>query len=220
MARADAGVVTSQGKSAFVGYDPVWRFRPSSRNACAFEARPDREPGDFRPQSIGSSGLPTPSVRITFRPGQPVRRGDPRLLETLGRPSRRNGMEVNPYLEKTVIDCSDPRTLAMFHAGLLGMQLNGGGHDWVAVGSAPGRELVLQSSLRLGAAGLARHPAPSNFTLTSGLTTPMPSRQRSWHAVVTGYPPNGRRVSGSLATRWGTRSAWSSVLQAKIEGAC
>ena len=35
-----------------------------------------------------------------------MRRGDPRLLETLGRPSRRNGMEVNPYLEKTVIDCS------------------------------------------------------------------------------------------------------------------
>ena len=109
----------------------------------------------------------------------------------------------------------------MLHAGLLGMQLNEGGHDRVAVGSAPGRELALQSSLRLGAASLARHRAhPSNFTLTSGLTTPMPSRQRSWHTVVTGYPPNGRRVSGSLATRWGTRSAWSSVLQAKIERAC
>ena len=37
MARADAGVVISQGKSAFMGYDPVWRFRPSSRNACAFK---------------------------------------------------------------------------------------------------------------------------------------------------------------------------------------
>ena len=53
----------------------------------------------------------------------------------------------------------------MLHAGLLGMQLNEGGHDRVAVGSAPGRELALQSSLRLGAASLARHLAPQQLHL-------------------------------------------------------
>jgi catechol 2,3-dioxygenase-like lactoylglutathione lyase family enzyme len=53
--------------------------------------------------------------------------------------------EVKPYLEKTVIDCPDPRTLAMFYAGLLGMQLNEDSDGWVVIGSAPGRrELAFQ----------------------------------------------------------------------------
>lgn len=48
-------------------------------------------------------------------------------------------------LEKTVLDCPDPRTLAAFYADLLGMQVNEDSDDWVVIGSAPGRrELAFQ----------------------------------------------------------------------------
>jgi hypothetical protein len=42
------------------------------------------------------------------------------------------------WLEKTVIDCPDPRALATFYAELLGMRVNQDGDDWVIIGRAPG----------------------------------------------------------------------------------
>jgi catechol 2,3-dioxygenase-like lactoylglutathione lyase family enzyme len=48
-------------------------------------------------------------------------------------------------LEKTVIDCSDPRALAAFYAQVLGMQVLEDGADWVVIGRAPGwREVAFQ----------------------------------------------------------------------------
>ena len=42
-------------------------------------------------------------------------------------------------LEKTVIDCPDPRALAEFYCRVLGMRINEDVGDWVVIGSAPGR---------------------------------------------------------------------------------
>jgi catechol 2,3-dioxygenase-like lactoylglutathione lyase family enzyme len=48
-------------------------------------------------------------------------------------------------LEKTVVDCPDPRALAAFYAGLLGMRVNEDGDDWVVIGPRPGdRHLAFQ----------------------------------------------------------------------------
>jgi catechol 2,3-dioxygenase-like lactoylglutathione lyase family enzyme len=48
-------------------------------------------------------------------------------------------------LEKTVIDCPEPRALAAFYAAVLGMRVNEDGDDWVVIGRVPGaRELAFQ----------------------------------------------------------------------------
>ena len=48
-------------------------------------------------------------------------------------------------LEKTVIDCPDPRALAAFYAAVLGMGLLEDNPDWVVIGRAAGmRELAFQ----------------------------------------------------------------------------
>lgn len=48
-------------------------------------------------------------------------------------------------LEKTVIDCPDPRELAAFYAAALGMRVNEDLGDWVVIGVAPGdRQLAFQ----------------------------------------------------------------------------
>lgn len=48
-------------------------------------------------------------------------------------------------LEKTVLDCPDPRTLASFYASILGMRINEDTEDWVVIGSEPGaRQLAFQ----------------------------------------------------------------------------
>jgi catechol 2,3-dioxygenase-like lactoylglutathione lyase family enzyme len=48
-------------------------------------------------------------------------------------------------LEKTVLDCPDPRALAAFYADVLGMQVNEDSDDWVVIGDAPGaRQLAFQ----------------------------------------------------------------------------
>lgn len=48
-------------------------------------------------------------------------------------------------LEKTVLDCPDPRALAAFYAAMLGMRINEASEDWVVIGSEPGaRQLAFQ----------------------------------------------------------------------------
>jgi catechol 2,3-dioxygenase-like lactoylglutathione lyase family enzyme len=48
-------------------------------------------------------------------------------------------------LEKTVIDCPDPRSLAQFYCQVLGMRVNEDTGGWVVIGSAPGlRQLAFQ----------------------------------------------------------------------------
>lgn len=50
-------------------------------------------------------------------------------------------------LEKTVLDCPDPRALAGFYAAILGMRINEDTEDWVVIGSEPGkRQLAFQRS--------------------------------------------------------------------------
>ena len=48
-------------------------------------------------------------------------------------------------LEKTVLDCPDPRALATFYAAILGMRINEDSDDWVVIGSEPNaRQLAFQ----------------------------------------------------------------------------
>ena len=48
-------------------------------------------------------------------------------------------------LEKTVIDCPDPRELAAFYCQVLGMRVNEDDADWVVIGEEPGlRRLAFQ----------------------------------------------------------------------------
>jgi catechol 2,3-dioxygenase-like lactoylglutathione lyase family enzyme len=48
-------------------------------------------------------------------------------------------------LEKTVLDCPDPRALAAFYAEVLGMRVNEDSEDWVVIGLEPGaRQLAFQ----------------------------------------------------------------------------
>lgn len=48
-------------------------------------------------------------------------------------------------LEKTVLDCPDPRALAAFYAELLGMRVNEDSENWVVIGTGPGaRQLAFQ----------------------------------------------------------------------------
>jgi catechol 2,3-dioxygenase-like lactoylglutathione lyase family enzyme len=48
-------------------------------------------------------------------------------------------------LEKTVIDCPDPRALAEFYCQVLGMSVNEDDGDWVVIGLEPGlRQLAFQ----------------------------------------------------------------------------
>jgi len=48
-------------------------------------------------------------------------------------------------LEKTVIDCPDPRSLAGFYCQVLGMRVNEDTDGWVVIGSGPGlRQLAFQ----------------------------------------------------------------------------
>ncbi len=49
------------------------------------------------------------------------------------------------HLEKTVLDCPDPRALATFYGAILGMRINEDLGDWVVIGSRPGaRQLAFQ----------------------------------------------------------------------------
>jgi catechol 2,3-dioxygenase-like lactoylglutathione lyase family enzyme len=48
-------------------------------------------------------------------------------------------------LEKTVVDCPDPRALAAFYAEVLGMRVTQDDGDWVVIGLGPGdRHLAFQ----------------------------------------------------------------------------
>lgn len=49
------------------------------------------------------------------------------------------------WLEKTVVDCPDPRSLAAFYAAVLGMRVNEDDADWVVIGREAGAcELAFQ----------------------------------------------------------------------------
>ncbi|GGK79243.1 glyoxalase [Mangrovihabitans endophyticus] len=48
-------------------------------------------------------------------------------------------------MEKTVLDCPEPRELAAFYAAVLGMRINEDSGDWVVIGTEPGqRQLAFQ----------------------------------------------------------------------------
>ena len=45
-------------------------------------------------------------------------------------------------LEKTVVDCPDPRQLAEYYAEVLGMRINEDDGGWVVIGDEPGQRQV------------------------------------------------------------------------------
>jgi catechol 2,3-dioxygenase-like lactoylglutathione lyase family enzyme len=56
-----------------------------------------------------------------------------------------HAFDVIGRLEKTVVDCPDPRALAEFYCRVLGMRVNEDIDGWVVIGSEPGvRQLAFQ----------------------------------------------------------------------------
>jgi catechol 2,3-dioxygenase-like lactoylglutathione lyase family enzyme len=71
-------------------------------------------------------------------------------------------------LEKTVLDCPDPRALAAFYAEVLGMRVNEDDGDWVVIGREPGmRELAFQRAEPYIAPGWpdAEHPQQEHLDI-------------------------------------------------------
>jgi catechol 2,3-dioxygenase-like lactoylglutathione lyase family enzyme len=57
-------------------------------------------------------------------------------------------LNVIGRLEKTVIDCPDPHSLAEFYCRVLGMIINEDTGDWIVIGTRPGlRELAFQRAV-------------------------------------------------------------------------
>jgi hypothetical protein len=70
-----------------------------------------------------------------------------RRIEHVAKPGLETSImgDVIGRLEKTVIDCPDPRVLADFYAEMLGMQVSEDLGDWVVIGLGPGaRQLAFQ----------------------------------------------------------------------------
>jgi catechol 2,3-dioxygenase-like lactoylglutathione lyase family enzyme len=75
--------------------------------------------------------------------GKTARSTEPR--QVAGRPGGCQNRDVIGRLEKTVVDCPDPRALAAFYAAILGMRVNEDSDDWVVIGAEPGaRQLAFQ----------------------------------------------------------------------------
>jgi catechol 2,3-dioxygenase-like lactoylglutathione lyase family enzyme len=70
--------------------------------------------------------------------------GAPVLHRRLHRASDDSGKTrtVIGRLEKTVVDCPDPRALAEFYASVLGMRINEDDDGWVVIGVEPGQRQV------------------------------------------------------------------------------
>jgi catechol 2,3-dioxygenase-like lactoylglutathione lyase family enzyme len=67
------------------------------------------------------------------------KRGPPLCWHALG---------VIGRLEKTVIDCPDPRALAEFYCQVLGMNINEDTGNWIVIGAGPGlRQLAFQRAV-------------------------------------------------------------------------
>jgi len=74
-------------------------------------------------------------------------------------PAVLHASQVIGRLEKTVIDCPEPRALAEFYARVLGLVITEDIGDWVVIGSGPGsRELAFQ---RAAAWTAPRWPDPA-----------------------------------------------------------
>jgi catechol 2,3-dioxygenase-like lactoylglutathione lyase family enzyme len=62
-----------------------------------------------------------------------------------GRGTGRQNADMIGRLEKTVLDCPDPRVLADFYAAILGLRVVQDSADWVAIGTGPDdRRLAFQ----------------------------------------------------------------------------
>ena len=79
----------------------------------------------------------------------------PSPQRAIGKPGSRSAERLPPacwhafgvigHLEKTVIDCPDPRALARFYCQVLGMKVNEDIDGWVVIGLEPGlRQLAFQ----------------------------------------------------------------------------
>lgn len=102
-------------------------------------------PGHVRP-STSDWSLPAalPPSDATF-----ALRADQARSPSRGRSSAtgRDDGAVIGRLEKTVLDCPEPRDLAAFYGALLGMNVNEDNGDWVVIGIDPGdRHLAFQRS--------------------------------------------------------------------------
>ena len=71
-------------------------------------------------------------------------------------------------LEKTVLDCPDPRALAAFYATILGMRISEDSEGWVVIGTDPGaRQLAFQRVAQWNAPvwGDPQHPQQQHLDI-------------------------------------------------------
>src|SRR3954447_7008933 len=101
-------------------------------------------------------------------------------------------------LEKTVLDCPDPRMLAAFYAQVLGMQVSEDEEDWVVLGRVPGaRELAFQ---RVATWVPPRwpdphFPQPLHLDIRVDDVDALSAWCSSWASATVASPLSARRVS-------------------------
>ena len=93
------------------------------------------------------------------------------------------------HLEKTVIDCPDPRALAGFYCQVLGMRVNEDIEGWVVIGSAPGlRQLAFQRATPWVPPRWPDPTHPQQMHLDIRVTDPEEAEQRLVAAGATRLP--------------------------------
>ena len=99
-------------------------------------------------------------------------------------------------LEKTVLDCPDPRALAGFYAAVLGMEVLEDDPDWVVIGREPACASSPSSARTRGAAAVAdpEHPQQLHLDLHVDDVDVAEGRCSGWGRRLPGAPESGFRV--------------------------
>jgi catechol 2,3-dioxygenase-like lactoylglutathione lyase family enzyme len=123
-------------------------------------------------------------------------------------------------LEKTVIDCPDPRALAEFYCQVLGMRINEDIDGWVVIGLEPDlRQLAFQRVTEWVPPRWPDPAHPQQLHLDIRVSDADKAEQELIALGATVSQPNVRRASGSSLTPSVTRSASSSAAPAQAEPA-
>ena len=127
-------------------------------------------------------------------------------------------------IEKTVLDCPDPRALAAFYGEILGMRVNEDTDgDWVVIGRGEGmRELAFQKAEPYVPPRWPDDMSSIELRLASpsGSTTSRPRTRRSYGSEQRCSTPRRTPGSGCSPTPPATRSASSSERCGGVQLSC
>ena len=124
------------------------------------------------------------------------------------------------HLEKTVIDCPDPRALAEFYCQVLGMRVNEDIGDWVVIGLTPGlRQLAFQRAAEWAPPRWPDPAYPQQLHLDIRVSDADQAERELVALGATASRVNARQASGSSPTPSATRSASSSAATTQADPA-